>query len=87
MVKIQGSVIREQGQTFAIVIVKMFVLDSLIEREKMQSSLRQLFPNMPIILMAQDARGIPKYWGKIDIVNFLATIDISQIPWKEYTFS
>jgi hypothetical protein len=87
MFKIQGAVIKEQGQTFAIAIVKMFVLDSHTERENMANSLLPLFPRMPIVLMAQDSRGIPKYWGRKDIVNLLANIEISRIPWKEYTFS
>lgn len=83
--KFQGAVIKEQGQTFAIVIVKMFVLNSPSERESIQNSARNLFPGMPVILMAQDSRGIPKYWGRTDIVNFLVNIAVSQIPWKEYT--
>lgn len=87
MTKIQGAVINEQGVTFAIVIVQMHVLNSPTERDQMQVALSRLFPRMPIVLMAQDARGVPKYWGRTDIVNFLANINISQIPWKEYTFS
>lgn len=87
MHKLQGAVVKEQGVTFAIVIVKMNVLDSQTERESMQRNLQQYFPGMPIILMAQDYRGIPKYWGRPDIVNFLVNISISRIPWKEYTIS
>lgn len=85
--KIQGAVIKEQGVTFAIVIVKMHVLNSQFQREETTRSLSFLFPGMPIILMAQDSRGIPKYFGRRDIIKFLANLHISQIPWKEYTFS
>lgn len=85
--KIQGAVIKEQGVTFAIVIVKMHVLNSQFQREETTRSLSFLFPGMPIILMAQDSRGIPKYFGRRDIVKFLANLHISQITWKEYTFS
>lgn len=87
MIKIQGAVIKEQGQIFAIVIVNSFILDSHTERQKMANSLQPLFPRKPIVLMARDSNGIPKYWGRKDIVNFLTDIDISRIPWKEYTFS
>ena len=83
--KIQGSIIKEQGVTFAIVVVKKHVVDSRAESDKMIASIRSLFPNMPIILMAQNAKGTPSYYGRKDIVNFLANISISQIPWKEYT--
>jgi len=46
-----------------------------------------LFPGLPIILMAQDGRGVPTYWGRKDIVAFLAKLHVPQIPWKEYTIS
>jgi hypothetical protein len=86
MVKIEGSVIKEQGVTFALVIVKRHVLCSKQRAENARRSFSTLFPGMPIILMAQDARGVPTYWGRRDIVNCLASIHISQIPWKIYTF-
>jgi hypothetical protein len=85
--KIQGAVIKEQGVTFAIVIMKMHVVDSISQSENAIQSFSTLFPGMPIVLMAQDHRGIPKYRGRPDIVKFLANLHISQIPWKEYTFN
>jgi len=85
--KIQGAVIKEQGVTFAIVIVKKHIIDSTSLSEKAMRSFVPLFPGMSIVLMAQDSRGIPKYRGRRDIVNFLAKLHISQIPWREYTFS
>jgi hypothetical protein len=83
--KFQGAVIKEQGVTFAIVIVESSVLSSQSARESAAQSFSPFFPGIPIILMAQDSRGIPTYSGRKDIVNFLANIHISQIPWKEYT--
>jgi hypothetical protein len=83
--KFQGAVIKEQGVTFAIVIVKSSVLNSRAESESVSNGFRPLFPGLPLILMAQDNRGVPSYYGREDIVNFLANIHISQIPWKEYT--
>jgi hypothetical protein len=84
--KVQGAVIKEQGITFAIVVVKSHVLASPQNREEMNTSCHSLFPGMPIVLMAQDGKGTPKYWGRKDIVNFLANVHPSRIPWKEYTF-
>lgn len=85
--KLQAAVIKEQGLTFAVVIVKMSVLNSQHESEKAMNSFMSLFPGIPLTLMAQDSRGTPKYLGRKDIVNFLAGIHHSRIPWKEYTFS
>lgn len=85
--KLQGAVIKEQGVTFAIVIVKQFVIQSEIEFQKAVSTFSRYFSGMPIILMAQDSKGIPTYRGRKDIVNFLASIHMNQIPWKEFTIS
>lgn len=83
----EGAVITEQGVTFAIVIVKQHVLSNTAERERVRNSFIPFFPKIPIILMAQDSRGIPTYYGRPDIVKFLANIHISRIPWKKYSVS
>ncbi len=82
--QIEGAIIKEQGVTFSVVIVKPYVLNSPSEQENIRQSLQNVFPS-PIILMAQDSRGVPTYQGRRDIVNFLAKLHISQIPWKKYT--
>lgn len=82
----EGALVKEQGVTFAIVIVKPYVLQSSSTREETRSSFSRFFPHVPLILMAQDSRGIPTYHGKSDIVNFLASVDFRRIPWKKYTF-
>lgn len=84
--KVQGAVIREQGVTFAIVVVKRHIVNSTTQSVETANSFSRLFPGVPLVLMAQDTRGIPKYRGRRDIVNFLANIHPSRIPWKEYTF-
>lgn len=82
--KIQGSVIIEQGVTFAIVVVKQSVTNYTSRIIKTRRQLQYFFPNMPIILMSQDSSGKPHYYGRRDIVEFLKTIRLDQIPWKEY---
>jgi hypothetical protein len=80
-----GAIIKEQGVTFAIVIVNRNVINNSFSANKSRRSFQGNFPGMPIILMAQDSRGIPTYQGRKDIVRFLASVNISQIPWKRYT--
>lgn len=82
----EGAVIKEQGVTFAIVIVQSYILNNQNEIEKTRNGFYPIFSGIPIILMAQDSRGIPTYQGRTDIVNFLSNIDISMIPWKIYTY-
>lgn len=85
--KFQGAVVKEQGVTFAIVVVKPQILASPIQSETATKKFATVFPGVPIILMAQDGRGIATYSGRKDIVRFLANLRISQIPWKEYTLT
>ena len=85
--KIQGAVIKEQGVTFAIVVVKKRVVDNRISADEAISDFSPLFPGLPLILAAQDHRGRFTYYGRRDITKFLASIDARRIPWKEYTVS
>ena len=52
----QGAVIREQGVTFAVVIVKMHVIDSSNEAGRAIAAFQPVFPGLPVVLMAQDYR-------------------------------
>ena len=83
--KLQGAVIREQGITFAIVIVKRHILDNRHEAGRTQMGFQPVFPGLPIVLMAQDHNGRANYLGRPDIVRFLARVPMSAIPWREYT--
>lgn len=84
---IDGAVIKEQGVSFAIVVVKSSVLRSSAESNNAMNSFSPLFPGMPIILMTQNSDGTPIYRGRKDIVNFLTNVHPSRIPWKRYTLS
>ena len=82
--KIQGAVIIEQGVTFAIVVVKQTVTNYTSRIIRTRQQLQPYFPRMPIILMSQDNAGNPHYYGRKDIVEFLKTVRLDQIPWKTY---
>jgi hypothetical protein len=85
-VKVQGAVIKEQGVTFAVVIVKRNVIRDTSRAGDVMNALRPVF-KVPIVLMAQDSRGIPEYYGRRDIAKFMASVPIEAVPWKEYTIS
>lgn len=81
----QGSGLTEQGVTFAVIIVNRSVIHNRIEAHKIiQNFQQQIFSGMPVILMAQDPRGTPTYYGRQDISRFLSRVPLSAIPWKEY---
>jgi len=81
----QGAVIREQGVTFAVVIVKRHVIDSVTEAKEAIAAFQPFFPGLSVLLMAQDAWGTPTYYGRTDIARFLASVPVRAIPWKQYT--
>lgn len=82
-----GALIKEQGVTFAVVIVKPHVLDSTYEQNNARQGFSTVFSGVPIILMAQDSQGVPTYQGRRDIVQFLANVSPSRIPWKRYNYN
>jgi hypothetical protein len=45
----------------------------------------QVFGNTPVVLMTQDCEFGPVFYGRADLVRFLETFDVSQIPRAEYT--
>lgn len=85
--RFQGAVVKEQGVTFAIVVVKERVIRIRSEADDAASRFRRVFPGVPVVLMAQDSKGTPKYYGRKDIVRFLSGVPMSAIPWKEYTLA
>lgn len=85
--RLQGAVIREQGMTFAVVVVKKHIVDHPSEANQTINALQPAFGFIPLVLMAQDSRGVPTYFGRQDIAKFLANLPIAAIPWREYDIS
>jgi hypothetical protein len=83
----EGAKITEQGVTFGIVIVKAQVLQNAHDQTGARALGTRAFGPIPIVLMAQDSRGVPTYSGRKDIVQFLTNIFVEQIPWQRYTLT
>lgn len=88
--QIDGAIIKEQGVVFGIIVVKQSAISTNEHAREtataFQSRLAE-FSGIPLVLAAQDSRGRFEYWGRPDIVDFLASIKASRIPWKTYTYS
>lgn len=81
----EAAVVREQGVEFAVVAVKPHVIESASTRSEAAIAFQSKFPGCPIVLMSQDSHGTPKYWGRPDIVRFLADIAFERLPWRRFT--
>lgn len=85
--KFQGALMKEQGVTFGIIVVNPNILNRPPEAETMQNFGIRVFGPVPIVLMAQNPRGNPTYYGRRDIVEFLSKVPMQAIPWCEYTLN
>lgn len=81
----QGAVIREQGVSFAVVIVKPYVLNVRSEADSTLRAFTPVFGGLPVILMAQDGRGNPTYYGRRDIARFMSGVPLSAVRWQRFT--
>jgi len=82
-----GSVITEQGVTFAVAIVRSSVLNHPGQRDEAVGVFSAAFDGLPTILMAQDSRGVPTYYGRRDLVDFMADVPPEAVPWSTYQVS
>jgi hypothetical protein len=85
--RFQGAVIREQGQTFAVVVVQRHVIDNRAAAADVMIGFAPVFPGLPVVLMAQDSSGRSTYYGRQDISRFMASVPVRAIPWREYTLN
>jgi hypothetical protein len=80
-----GAVVRDHGINFAVVIVKPGVLRTAQEAVKAQVAFAPAFRGMPVVLMAQDEKGVPSFHGRQDLVGFLRDVNLDYLKWKVYT--
>jgi len=80
-----GAVMERQGEKFAVVAVKLHVLGFSGTCEEAAAKYEPYFPDMPIVLMSQDADGVPKYCGNSEHVAYLEQLGAASIPWQTYT--
>jgi len=84
----EGALIKEQGVTFAVVIVKRSVLQGRVEADRLSRQFSaQAFGGSPVVLMAQDSSGVPTYYGRSDLSKFMANVPLQAVPWKKFTVS
>lgn len=83
----EGALIREQGVEFAVIVVKKSVLDNRTLADDAIRTFQPVFAGVPIVLMAQDHQGTPRYYGRDDIAKFMANVPLSSVPWKKYTIA
>jgi len=83
--KFQGALITERGITFAVVVVQAHVIGNQKNYERLMPILKPVFPpDVPIIVVCLNQQGVPIFYGRQDIVNFLTRVPLQAIPWQWY---
>ena len=77
---------REQGVTFGVAVVHRGTVNSPTSRDSALRSFGLAFGRIPAVLAEQGSSGF-EYYGRPDIVRFLATLDPRRIPWRRFTIS
>ncbi len=85
--RFEGAVIREQGVTFAVVVVKPSYTASNFEAQKAIEAFQPYFPGLPIVLASVSTNGAFRYRGPDNLARMLSRVHPSQIPWQQYTAS
>jgi len=81
----EGALIREQGVAFGVVVCRRGLANS--DKNALMGSVGRIFGGVPVVAMEQDHRGVPTYYGRTDLVRFLASVPMEAIPWKKYTIT
>lgn len=83
MSSVQFARIREQGVTFAVVVVKDQVLDSKSQSDQAVAAWTMEF-GWPTILFGAIRH---KLYGRPDLVRFMSNVSLSRIPWRQATMA
>ena len=81
--KVHMAFVCEQGARFAVVLVRPSVMSGL-KRER-EDAVRAYSDELgvPAVLMIQNSRGTPTYYGRADLVACLAGVCVEQLHWRE----
>lgn len=80
-----GAVMPICGVDVLIVVVRPWVLADLHECQLFVFAFFTRFQR-PIVLMAQDDRGVPHYFGPMAIVRALCALPFEIIPWQRIPY-
>jgi len=83
----QGGIVIGHKKRFAVVRVEKAVIDNREDAIKTMQSLLPMFPGLPVVLVAEEAKDRPLYFARPDIMNFLMDFHLPSVEWKAYTLA
>ncbi|MEQ8153683.1 MAG: hypothetical protein ABRQ25_02140 [Clostridiaceae bacterium] len=83
---LDGTIINENGITFAVVQVNPENLFNKFEADLTKRNLVKFFPHMHIVLMSENDQCEKIFYGRPDIVKILKSVYPSEVPVSRFTF-
>lgn len=83
MTRLTAAVVREQGVTFAVAVVKDHVLTDRHRADEILQSVARAFGVRLVVLMGERNRRL--LGNRQDVVRFVASIDHRRLPWRAYS--
>lgn len=84
--RVEAALVKEQGVTFAVVAVKSHVMHAT-DRDQIAASYAVFWQGVPVVLMAQDSRGVARFYGRRDLVSFLSNVAVGRLPWRAWSLN
>lgn len=75
----------KKGVTFTVVQVNSEVFDVPGRAMDTMNALRPEYPDMAIVLMSRNKKGVPVFFGRPDLVNGLGDAALRDVKWTEET--
>lgn len=72
------------GTSFASVVVRQAAVSSDKSKEEVSTYYGRFFPQVPIVLAMQSSDGRLTFWGRKDLVGYLAN-NATSINWCNYS--
>jgi hypothetical protein len=83
--KMHVAQVREEGLEFAVVVVQPSLMSGTTrERDGAVEALSAEF-GVPAVLMIRNSRGVPTFYGRPDLVEWLACRCLEELRWRELT--
>ncbi|WP_065329475.1 hypothetical protein [Tritonibacter mobilis] len=83
MVQLHAALVREQNVTFAVAIMKDHVLNNPSTADQQIQAVAAALGCSLVVLMGERNRKLRG--NRKDVVDFVARIDPSRLPWRKYT--
>ena len=81
--KVQAAALGIAGRNFVVVLTSPDLL-AAGEGDMAIDTLQSGFGNVPVVLLAQQSDGSPRYYGDEELVTLLRGVPLEKMPFREY---